>query len=169
MEATYAPKRRPRSPFDTPASTLMQAARVCAPDDLLNEPAKLMWESDFGAVPVVNQAGAPLGMITDRDICMAAFARGLPLTAIRVASAMSQPLIAVSPDDSLQVVVELMRERQIRRVAVVSHGSVVGVIALADIARFLDSDGELDAGASAKLARTVIELAMPRTPATFKT
>ena len=51
---------------------------------LLARAAQLMWDHDFGALPVVDADGRLVGMITDRDICMAAYLRGQPLHDISV-------------------------------------------------------------------------------------
>jgi CBS domain-containing protein len=52
----------------------------CSPDDPLTAPAQIMWEHDCGAVPVIQpESRRTLGMITDRDICMAAFLQNRPL------------------------------------------------------------------------------------------
>src|SRR5690606_7425650 len=112
-----------------PIEQLMQSAKTCSPNDPLNQPARIMWEANCGVVPVVNEAQEVLGMLTDRDICMAAYTRGEPLSAISVQSAMSPQVACVSPKDSVQSVLRLMRERQIRRVPVVQDGRFVGIIA----------------------------------------
>ena len=65
---------------------------ACGVRDMLNRAAQLMWECDCGSVPVVDEAGNVCGMITDRDICMAAYTQGLPLDQILVRSTMSPRL-----------------------------------------------------------------------------
>src|SRR5262245_6101900 len=52
---------------------------TCRADDTLDRAARLMWEHDCGVVPVVDHEGTAVGMITDRDICMAAYTQGRPL------------------------------------------------------------------------------------------
>jgi CBS domain-containing protein len=55
------------------------AVRSCGTGDNLQLAAQIMWESDCGIVPVVDGDGRVVGVITDRDICMAAYTQGLPL------------------------------------------------------------------------------------------
>ena len=50
--------------------------RTCRPSDTLNLAAQHMWEGDCGVLPVTDDEGKPIGMLTDRDICMAAYTRG---------------------------------------------------------------------------------------------
>ncbi len=121
---------------------IMKAVKSCRPEDTLNEPARLMWDLDCGAVPVVNDAGKVVGMLTDRDICMAAYTRGEPLAALSVGSTMSTEVVTASPKDSIESVAELMSQRQVRRVPLVNdEGRLVGIVALADIARCAPVEG----------------------------
>jgi CBS domain-containing protein len=68
-------------------------------------------------------------MITDRDICMAAYTQGISLHEANVASAMSQPVVSCQTRDSVANVERLMKERQIRRVPVLDEfGTLAGII-----------------------------------------
>ena len=114
-----------------------QPVITCSSDSALNVAAQLMWEHDCGTIPVVDHEGRLAGMITDRDICMAAYTQGLPLQAIPVTSAMTRYALACHLDDSVNTAEELMREGQIRRVPVIDNdGRPVGIVAVSDITRF---------------------------------
>jgi len=120
----------------TPVKKLMnQAPASCSPDEPLSRAAQIMWEHDCGAVPVVGADGSVLGMLTDRDVCMAAYTRGVPLGAISVRSTMSREVHACAPDDSLGHAVRLMAQKQVHRLPVTESGRLVGLITLADLAR----------------------------------
>jgi CBS domain-containing protein len=109
---------------------------TCKADDSLNRAAQVMWEADCGAVPIVDEDGRLIGMITDRDICMAAYTQGLPLAGISVRSAMSTALHSCKPGDSLRSLMDAMAKYQVRRVPVVDEGGkLVGIVSLADVAR----------------------------------
>ena len=148
-------EQRPPAMLSTPVRTLMKIASVCSPNDSLNHPARLMWELDCGSVPVVDDSGCAIGMVTDRDICMAAYTRGLPFSAIRVASTMSKRVVSVGPEASLSDAMALMRTSQVRRLPVVDQGRLVGIITLADIARHVAWDPSLGAKAALELAETL--------------
>src|SRR5262245_48277997 len=82
--------------------------------DRLAHAAQLMWQEDCGALPVL-QGATVVGMITDRDICMATWSRGLPPEGIQVCDAMSTRLVTCSPRDSISDVESRMRSNQLRR------------------------------------------------------
>jgi CBS domain-containing protein len=110
----------------------------CSPDTSLAEAAQLMWDHDCGCLPVCTgmDASRVTGVITDRDICMAALFKGRPLYELRVADAMSRQLQACRPGDSLVDAENTMRKARIRRLPVIdAQGSLLGMISLADLAR----------------------------------
>jgi CBS domain-containing protein len=105
-------------------------------DDRLDQASQVMWEQDCGAVPVVSADHVVLGMITDRDICMAAYTRGSTLHAETVASVMSKELYSCKLSDSIAEALALMARYRVRRLPVLSEaGALAGVVSLADIAR----------------------------------
>lgn len=109
---------------------------ACRPFDSVDRSAKLMWERDCGAVPVVDQEGRVIAMLTDRDICMAALTQGRPLAEIHVSSAMSRRLWSCRPHDDVKEAETAMRAHQVRRLPVVdAEGKLVGVLSISDLAR----------------------------------
>jgi CBS domain-containing protein len=111
---------------------------TCRPDDTLNEAARVMWEHDCGFVPITAEpaGGAVVGILTDRDVCMAAYTRGQRLGEIRVADVMSKDICSCKATDDLDAVEELMRGSQVHRLPVLDRDArLLGVISLADIAR----------------------------------
>jgi CBS domain-containing protein len=129
------------SGLSTPVRSVMtEDARSCAASDPLNRAAQIMWERDCGAVPVVDDEGTVVGMLTDRDVCMAAYFQGRSLWACTIGSAMSKTLYACSPEDSIERAVSIMAERQVRRLPVVgADGHLLGMVALGDIALYVKS------------------------------
>ena len=109
---------------------------ICRATDYADVAAQLMLEHNVGCLPVIDDEGHVSGMVTDRDLCMAAYTQALPLRAIPVALAMSRHVFACKPDDSLADVERMMRERKIRRVPVVdAENHPIGIVSLTDIAR----------------------------------
>lgn len=114
--------------------------RTCSPTDSLEQAARTMWDSDVGCLVVTDEEQRPIGVITDRDITMAALMQGVPLRDARVASAMSKRVLTCTPSTTVSDLEALMRSAQIRRVPVVdSRGKVVGIVALGDLARSAQS------------------------------
>jgi len=73
----------------------------CAPDASIRDAARLMVENDCGEIPVTDEAGKPVGVVTDRDIACRAVAAGKSLdTPVR--EIMSKPVVTVDPDDSVE-------------------------------------------------------------------
>lgn len=115
---------------------MTRAVLTCSADDSLEQAARIMWESDVGCVVVTNAERKPVGMITDRDIAMAAYTRGVLLREARVASAMADQVRVCFAGTSRTDLEHLMQSAQIRRVPVVdSEGELLGIVALGDIAR----------------------------------
>lgn len=110
--------------------------KTCHPEDPLSRPAEIMWRETCGAVPVVDHENRLVGMITDRDICMAAYLQGEPLWNLVVSSAMARNVCSVEADQRLEQAQRLMRERHVRRLPVVDvDDHVIGLLSLSDIAR----------------------------------
>jgi CBS domain-containing protein len=109
---------------------------TCSVDDSLNVAAQRMWDHDVGALPVVDGGGKVAGMITDRDVAMAAYTQGKSLTQISVKNAMSANVWCVQPHSSLSHVEMLMRRHQVRRIPVVDgEHRPIGMVSLNDLAR----------------------------------
>lgn len=146
-----------RGPLKATVATVMTAdVKTCAPGDSLHRAAQVMWDADCGAVPVVAAGGKLLGILTDRDICMASFTQSRPLSSIQVDSVMSQVLHTCSTNDPLQRVIELMSSKQVRRVPVVRENDLlIGIVALSDIARYLRARSGKNVNAYAKLGLTL--------------
>jgi CBS domain-containing protein len=122
---------------------------ACRLDDSMNEAARIMWDHDCGCVPVVDDEGRAVAMITDRDLCMAAHLRGLPLAAMSVESAASHGVVAAYEGQGVEAVELLMRKYRLRRLPVVDAlGKLVGIVSLSDLARRLrptEGEGGLNA------------------------
>ena len=135
---------------------MSREVQYCRPDETLDRAASLMWDRDCGCVPVCSGDGAPrvVGMITDRDICMAALFQGRPLSELKVSEAMSADVRTCRPADRPAAVESVMRDQQIRRVPVVDErGSLIGIVSLADLAREAEKQ---NASASQDITETEI-------------
>lgn len=109
---------------------------TCGPHDSLHVAAGRLWEHDCGALPVTDEHGHVVGMITDRDICMAAYTKGKGLHAISVDEAMATRVITCRPTDAIADVERKMAQAQVRRLPVVDgQGRPVGLVSLNDLAR----------------------------------
>lgn len=108
----------------------------CGPSTSLQEAAKLMDECDCGELPVLDEQNRPIGVVTDRDICCRAVAKGMDPAQTAVREVMSEPVVTATPDDSVDDCCRRMEDNQIRRIPVVDQsGSCCGIVAQADVAR----------------------------------
>jgi CBS domain-containing protein len=114
---------------------------TCGPNDTLERAAKSMWDGDCGSVPVCDEAKHVVGMITDRDICMAALFEGKALNEIPVYLSMAKQVLICNPEQDISTIEKAMRGAQVRRMPVVdAQGALVGIIGLADLAREASSE-----------------------------
>lgn len=130
-------------------SDLMTAdVATCAPTDSLNRAAQIMWERRCGAVVVVDENGRAAGVVTDRDVCMAAYTQGRRLDDIPVTTAMSRPVRTCPDMAAVEEAEALMMGHGIRRLVVVDPpGRLAGILSLDDVARSgatWDGKGEVD-------------------------
>ena len=110
---------------------------TCTPETSLQEVSKLMVEYDCGCIPVVNESdsGAPVGVVTDRDICCRVVAEGKNPVQARAAECMTEDAVTIAPDADVEEAARLMEEKQIRRLLVVDdRGACIGIVAQADLA-----------------------------------
>jgi CBS domain-containing protein len=144
MQAVVELVSRPE-PEQTRVRDLMSREPVSGrSSDSLSLAAQKMWEGDFGVLPIVDDERKPVGVLTDRDICMAAYTRGVALAQLTVADAMSRGVCTCKPSHSLRSAMDLMVTHQVRRLPVVDDdGALVGIVSLADIARLTQAPSSL--------------------------
>lgn len=107
--------------------------KTVAPDDAIRRAAEIMKSVDCGSVPVVDGTRV-IGIVTDRDIVVSAVAQGKDSTT-PVRFCMSEQIVTIGPDKEAQTAADLMAENQVRRLPVVDQGRLIGIVAIADLAR----------------------------------
>lgn len=114
---------------------MSRPAITCHVHDNLNVPARLMWDHDCGVIAVVGDDGRLAGMITDRDVCMAAYTQDRPLGELEVNIAMARCPISARPDQDVEAIERAMAEHQVHRIPVVDDDDKpLGVLSLNDLA-----------------------------------
>ena len=108
--------------------------KSCTADTDLATVAKIMWDCDCGAAPVVNEERKVIGMITDRDICIAAATRSASPADLRVRDVMSGDVHACGIGDEVRTALETMKERRVRRLPVLDgEERLAGIISMNDL------------------------------------
>jgi CBS domain-containing protein len=106
----------------------------CRADADLASVAKIMWDCDCGTVPVVNDDRKVIGMITDRDICIAAATRSTAPANIRVGDVTSGHVHSCFSEDEVATVLRTMKERRVRRLPVLDRQErLVGIVSVNDL------------------------------------
>jgi len=107
--------------------------QCCGPATNLAAAAKMMWDSDCGALPVLNVQGQVMSMITDRDICMAATTKNKPAWDITVWETVSGKAHTCHMSDDVHTALDIMKREKVRRLPVVDEDGVLqGIVAMND-------------------------------------
>jgi CBS domain-containing protein len=108
--------------------------RTAKPDMTAADAAGLMRNFDIGIVPVVDDDGALLGLVTDRDLVTRVLADREDPTAVRLGDFATKSVVAATPDMNISDARDLMAEHQIRRLPVMKENRIVGILSLGDVA-----------------------------------
>jgi len=110
---------------------------TAAMDEPVSVAAKRMRELNVGCLVITN-AGAPEGIITDRDLAVGCLGQGHDCAECPVWHHMSRPVITVPPTLDVIEAIHLMSQKRIKRLPVVERGMVVGLVSFSDAARALE-------------------------------
>jgi CBS domain-containing protein len=103
--------------------------------------AKLMRDNDTGAI-LVTEGETLKGIVTDRDIAVKAVAEGQDSSA-EVSQVFTESPATLTPDQTVDDAINLVREHNVRRVPVVEDGKPVGIVSIGDLAIERDQDSAL--------------------------
>jgi CBS domain-containing protein len=123
------------------------AREVMTPDvecvgenETLLEAARKMADRGFGAMPICGENNRLKGVLTDRDIVVKALAKGKDPSSTRAGELGEGKPVTIGADDSLQEALQTMAKYKVRRLPVIDGHDLVGIVAVADIARELEDD-----------------------------
>jgi CBS-domain-containing membrane protein len=136
---------------------------ACTPETTLDQAVKLMEEHDCGWLPVVPGRGrySVVGVITDRDICLAAHHLGTSLKNVLVREVMSVDVATCSLKDKVSTAWSVLRRSQVRRLPVLDdEGQLVGLVTLAQLARFTGERAPFGVSTT-QVAKTLASISRP--------
>lgn len=106
----------------------------CQPETNLGSVTELMWNANCGFLPVVSAVGEVIGVITDRDICIALGTRNRLAGEVTVAEVMSGKLYSCEPDDDIHMALLTMGQAKVHRLPVIARNrTLVGILSMDDI------------------------------------
>ncbi|MBI4563890.1 MAG: CBS domain-containing protein [Planctomycetes bacterium] len=113
---------------------VFQSVRACPPDANLAEIGHLMWDADCGVIPMVDDAGKPVGIITDRDAFIALSTRNRPATDLKARDVACRDVVTCFADDDVGSVLAKMRTHRVRRLPVQdAEGRLIGILSINDL------------------------------------
>jgi len=106
----------------------------CSPDTNLAAAAGLLWDHDCGSLPVIDHEGKVVGVVTDRDLCMAAATKNRLASEIPVREVITGSVHACRPNDDVKSAIKTMQSEKVLRLPVVNDdGRLQGVLSMNDI------------------------------------
>ena len=109
-------------------------AVACKPGMNLAEATALFWENGCGALPITSETGELIGIVTDRDICIALGTRNVRSSDLHVQDVAHDHLLSCKRTDDIHTALQRMRDGKVRRLPVIDEDSrLAGIISMDDI------------------------------------
>jgi len=118
---------------------MTQTAVCCSPSTDIGAAVELLWVRNCGMLPVVDSNQKVVGVITDRDICIALGTRNRPAGALTVGEISTKDVFTCKAEDEVHEALDTMAGKHVRRLPVVDeHGTPQGVLSVDDIIAHAD-------------------------------
>ena len=122
----------------TNAREIMSSNAECVGEnETLVDAARKMRDLDVGALPVCGQDNRLKGMVTDRDIVVKVIAEGGDPASTTAGTLCEGQIVTIGADDPIEEVLRTMKQYKVRRLPVIDGHQLIGIVALADVARAL--------------------------------
>jgi CBS domain-containing protein len=113
---------------------MMGTPATCSLGTNLGTAIEILWNRNCGILPVLNAENQVVGVVTDRDLCIALGTRNRLPGEITVAEVVSGRLFACKPDDEIQTALATMAQEQVRRLPVINaQGGLEGILSMDDV------------------------------------
>ncbi|HEX6329830.1 MAG TPA: CBS domain-containing protein [Actinomycetota bacterium] len=113
---------------------MADAPKSLSPDRVVADAAGLMEQYDVGVIPLADEDGGLVGVVTDRDLVLRVIAKRRNPLEVTLGDVATTTLVTISPDMNVSEARDLMVEHRVRRLPVVKDGRLVGIVSLGDIA-----------------------------------
>lgn len=132
---------------------------ACSTEDNLMKVAEMMRLRDCGVVPLLDEHKKIVGMLTDRDVCLAIAARNRKASDVKAGDLSEGKAVTCLAEDDLESALRKMRKYQIKRLAVAGEtGELVGILSIADVVLTVRKDKSL----KKKIYSTIKAIVQPR-------
>jgi CBS domain-containing protein len=122
----------------TTAREIMTPDPTCVrSSDSVREAASQMAQLDVGALPICGEDNRLKGMLTDRDIVVKVLAKGKDPEAVHAGDLAQGEAVTIGADDDAEEILRTMGRYKVRRLPVIDGHDLVGIVALADVAKAL--------------------------------
>jgi CBS domain-containing protein len=120
------------------AREIMTPDATCVGErESLADAAQKMAQLDVGSLPICGEDNRLKGMLTDRDIVIKAVAEGRNPAEVTAGELAEGKPVTIGADDDADEILRTMSSHQVRRLPVIDGHDLVGMVALADVARAL--------------------------------
>ena len=124
------------------SEVMTKSPASCSSDMNLGTAAEIMWNSNCGFLPILSSQQKVVGVITDRDMCMAMATRNRLPGEITVQQVSSGVIYSCKSEDDISTALEMMKEKGVRRLPVLdATGKLAGVLSVDDLVLHADSEG----------------------------
>jgi CBS domain-containing protein len=103
------------------------------PNDTISAAVQKLVQHNRGSLPVCDEKGTLVGIITERDIVRKCFARVDGCDTVKVHGVMTKEVVIATPADDADYAIMVMKQKRIRHLPVVDNGKVVGVVSMRDL------------------------------------
>jgi CBS domain-containing protein len=103
------------------------------PNDTVSAAVQKLAEHDLGSLPVCNDKGELVGIVTERDLVRKCFKNIDACASFKVQDVMTKDVAVGTPDDDLEYVISTMKQKRIRHLPIVNNRRVVGVVSMRDL------------------------------------
>jgi CBS domain-containing protein len=106
---------------------------MTGPDETVGSAVSKLIEHNIGSLPVCDDNGRPVGIITERDIIRKSYKRETEIAYMRVGDIMSKNLVIATMDDDVDYAINAMKQEKIRHLPLIDDSRVVGIISMRDL------------------------------------
>ena len=116
------------------ADLMTKPPAYCSPQTNLAVAVEILWRQNCGILPIVDSKEKVVGLVTDRDICVALGTRNKLPSEITVSEVASGKVIACKPGDDLRGALATMAQAKVRRLPVIdAAGKLLGILSMDDV------------------------------------